>query len=168
MNELKSSVVSRRTMTRLVVGAGGAAAFTATVAKGQTCDTAVNLAALSDLAQIGTILEVKYPKEDDAAFLVRLPQKAVGGVGEGNAVVGFLRACPHMGCAVATTQQDQKILAKCPCHRSCFDLNASGLQLYGRSSQNLVQIRLELRANRVFGVGLTGAQFGEPLPERAL
>jgi arsenite oxidase small subunit len=160
-------VVSRRTVTRMAVGLGGSAALTASVAQGQACERAVNLAALSDLALVGTILEVQYPTENDAAFLVRLPQNAAGGVGEDRSIVGFLRACPHMGCAVATTQQDQKILAKCPCHRSCFDLNSGGLQLFGRASQNLLQIRLELRAGRVFGVGLAGTPFGKPLTGRA-
>jgi arsenite oxidase small subunit len=165
---LNPDAVSRRTVTRLAVGVGGAATLTAATARGQTCERAIDLAALSDLALIGTVLDVNYPKENDAAFLVRLPQTAQGGVGENSSIVGFLRACPHMGCAVATIpRQDARILAKCPCHRSCFDLNSSGLQLFGRSSQNLVQIRLELRGNRVFCVGLAGAQVGEPLSTRA-
>ncbi len=163
---IETELVSRRALNRIALVTAGSAAALAGAAEKKGCKVVTDLAALDDLAEVGKIVEVKYPTPSDAAFLMRLDKKATGGVGDGEAIVGFLRACPHMGCAVQTAQTEGNFVAKCPCHRSCFDLHSAGQQLFGRASQNLVQIRLDLRARRVFGVGLFGSPFGQPLSDK--
>jgi len=52
-------------------------------------------------------------------------------------------------------------LGPCACHRSTFDMRYKGRQLFGRATQNLVRVQLEMRGNYVYAIGIEGRPFGE-------
>jgi len=101
-----------------------------------------------------------------AAFLVRLGRPADGGVGPGQDIVAYHRACPHMGCPLTIVDIGKAELGPCSCHRSRFNLATGGVQTSGMASQNLVQIVLEEREVGVlYAVGIMGLPYGVPLEE---
>lgn len=111
----------------------------------------------------GAVKDVAYPHAKSAGFIVRLGRVAAHGVGPDRDVVGFLRACPHMGCKIETIDVERAICGPCGCHRSKFDLAADGRLLIGRATQNLVRIRLVLKGDRIMATGLIGLPYGQAL-----
>lgn len=122
----------------------------------------IQVAPLDSLA-VGDIIEFNYPTADDSAFLTRLARPALGGVGEGDDIVAFLRACPHMGCHIQELNIQEAVLGPCGCHRSRFDLSKGGLQIVGRATQNLVQIELEEEEGLIIASGVLGLPYGHAL-----
>lgn len=126
------------------------------------------IAALDEL-RIGEAVEFEYPP-GHPALAVRVDGQALGGVGPGEDVVAFHRACPHMGCPLPI--KDLIRLAKgelgpCFCHRSLFDIRQGGRQIVGRASQDCVQVRLAVVDGDLYAVGHEGLPFGDPLTESA-
>ncbi|NJM90786.1 MAG: Rieske 2Fe-2S domain-containing protein [Myxococcales bacterium] len=114
---------------------------------------------MSELAT-GQVKDVSYPDGDSAGFLVRLGRVAEHGVGPDRDIVGFLRACPHMGCRIETVDVAKAICGPCGCHRSKFDLSADGKLLLGRATQNLVRIKLAVSRDKILATGLVGLRYG--------
>lgn len=115
----------------------------------------------------GSVVEFEFP-QGHAAIAVALAGPAQGGVGPGQNIVAFHRACPHMGCPIATIDATSGRLGPCGCHRSVFDLKNAGRQIYGMASQNLVQVELQVRGQDIYAVGCVGLPYGEPLTEEHL
>lgn len=127
------------------------------------CTPRQSIAKASELV-IGVAQAFEYPA-GHPAFVVRLEGPAEHGVGAGADLVAFHLACPHMGCPLGTsdaTAMKAGRLGPCACHQSLFDMRFSGRQIYGRATQNLVRVLLEVEANEVFAVGIEGTPFGEP------
>jgi arsenite oxidase small subunit len=98
-----------------------------------------------------------YPLDDEPNFLVKLGQKAAGGVGPNQDIVAFSQICQHLGCNVA--YQSQGYLGgpagKCPCHGSVFDLIQSARVVSGPSPLPLPQVQLEVDSSgNIFAKGM--------------
>ncbi len=156
---------NRRDVTGLLL-AGGAASVAMGCEEGPPPDlvggprTVVHI---DDLVA-GRAVDFAYPEAHHAAFAIRLGARAAGGVGPDGDIVAFQRACPHMGCRITRIDAERGAFGPCACHQSLFDLRQGGLQIYGRASQNLVQIQLELLPDGTLcAVGLSGLTYGEAL-----
>ena len=151
-----------RTFSRRTFGLGVLGVTIASKAEAATPRARVG--SVSALA-VGEPVNFSYP-EPHAAILVRLAKPAEGGVGPNSDIVAFHVACPHMGCALAPGDElASGVFGPCGCHGSAFDLRAQGRQLYGRASQNLVQVQLEVSGDDIFAVGIVGLPFGEAVAE---
>ena len=150
------SGISRRDFGRVAtVGVVGSAAAGCTPRKA--------IASVAELA-VGVSKGFEYPV-GHPAIVVRLDGPAELGAGAGAALVAFHTACPHMGCPLTTAtaaEMGAGRLGPCACHQSLFDIRFSGRQIYGRASQNLVRVQLEVEGDQVFAVGIVGTPFGEP------
>jgi arsenite oxidase small subunit len=113
--------------------------------------------------EVGKPVPFRYPNAH-AAMVFRLEKPAAEGIGPDATIVAFHTACPHMGCplaVVSAAQLAKGIFGPCSCHGSTFDLSAKGRQLFGRASQDLVRVVLEIKGDYIFAVGLVGLPFGE-------
>ena len=115
----------------------------------------------------GVPFDFRYPEARHEAFVVRLGGDAEAGVGPGGDIVAFLRACPHMGCSLSEVDTRAGTLGPCVCHFSLFNLKRGGTQIYGRATQNLVRVLLEVVDEggeaMIHAYGLTGLPYGEAL-----
>jgi arsenite oxidase small subunit len=98
-----------------------------------------------------------YPLDDEPNFLVRLGQKAAGGVGPNQDIVAFSQICQHLGCNVAYQSQGYSggPAGKCPCHGSVFDLLQSAKVVSGPSPLPLPRVQLEVDSlGNIFAKGM--------------
>jgi Rieske Fe-S protein len=86
------------------------------------------------------LLAVQIPKQPDPRVL------QLGQCG----FVALVRRCPHAGCQTDLPEQDGRMY--CQCHGSEF--SPLGEWLSGPSALPLTVVRLELRQNAIFAVGL--------------
>ena len=156
--------VNRREAARLLVAGGAAAAVVACEeAPPPPARRATRDVVRADELAVGLPVDFAYPEPRHAAFAVRLGGRAAGGVGPAGDIVAFQRACPHMGCRIERVDAERGTFGPCECHQSLFDLRRGGAQIYGRATQNLVQIRLELSDDGTLcAVGLEGCPYGDP------
>lgn len=105
-------------------------------------------------------VEFEYP-EGFSAFAVALSDDACNGVGTGSNVVAFHRACPHQGCFIDQVDAGAGTLGPCACHASLFDIRRCGVQISGRASTRLSQVKLEIRGDdELWAVGFHGVVYG--------
>lgn len=98
-----------------------------------------------------------YPLDDEPNFLVKLGQKAVGGVGPDQDIVAFSQICQHLGCNVAYQPQGYQggPAGKCPCHGSVFNLLQSASVVGGPSPLPLPQVQLDIDSSgNIFAKGM--------------
>lgn len=96
-----------------------------------------------------------YPLDNTPNFLVKLGQKAVGGVGPDQDIVAFSEICQHLGCNVAYQSQSGGAVGNCHCHGSVFDLLQSAKVIAGPSPRPLPQVLLEVDASgNIFAKGM--------------
>jgi arsenite oxidase small subunit len=114
----------------------------------------VLVANLSDIKVNQPVL-FNYPLEEEPNVLVKLGQKAVGGVGPDGDVVAFSQICQHLGCVYAYTRPgsspacDSSFVASgpvgyCCCHGSVFDFADGGKVVGGPSPRPVPQVVLEV------------------------
>lgn len=153
--------MKRRTFVKAVVAGGAAVAAGCEEGPPPEPGSAPTDVVHIDALAGGAAVDFTYAER--AAFAVRLESGAAGGVGADARVVAFLRACPHMGCRIDDVDAERGTFGPCRCHQSLFDLHRGGAQIYGRATQRLVQLRLEvLDDGTVCAVGLEGVPYGEP------
>jgi Rieske Fe-S protein len=99
------------------------------------------IAATADVA-VGGSLVFEYPAAHDTCLLVRLTETEF---------VAFSQKCTHLSCAVIP-RVDEGVF-HCPCHEGLFDLR-SGRVIAGPPPRPLPQIRLEIRGDNVYAVGV--------------
>ncbi|MFT5431793.1 MAG: arsenite oxidase small subunit [Myxococcota bacterium] len=165
MEEQPKPSTNRRGFGRSIAAAALAGATGVSAARARVPEERAWVTHLSTL-EIGKPVSFRYPI-DHAAMVVRLAEPAKNGIGPDHNIVAFHIACPHMGCplAVASAAHLAKgIFGPCSCHGSTFDLGANGRQLYGRASQDLVRVVLEIKGDYIFATGLIGLPFGEAPP----
>ena len=129
------------------------------------CDDSRKLIALVSEMTPGSPWTFRYPSSHPA-FVVELGQAAEGGAGPDADIVAFHTACPHMGCPLGlknTEALTEGRLGPCSCHQSTFDLRFKGRQIYGRATQNLVRVLLEVVGDQVYATGIEGVPFGSAL-----
>ena len=120
------------------------------------------VAKLSDLEQDAP-LEFEYPDEGAYAesMIVKLGQRAGGGIGPQEDVVAFNYTCTHQGGSlVGSYKADTKSLGACPLHLSTYDLTRHGILISGQAYQSLPQVLLELEGDDIYAVGIFGLIFG--------
>ncbi len=116
------------------------------------------IAKLSQLKQDQPV-EFTYPDEGAyaQAMVVKLGQKAGGGIGPDSDVVAFNNTCTHQGGDLAGTYKaDTKSLGACPLHLSTYDLTRHGILISGQAYQSLPQVLLELDGDDIHAVGVFG------------
>ncbi len=107
---------------------------------------------------VGTPVLFNYPLDNEPNVLVKLGQKATGGVGPEGDIVAFSQVCQHLGCiwgfvpAGASPQVNSSYHANgpvgyCPCHASVFDLTDGAKVVSGPSPRAEPQVLLEVDSN---------------------
>jgi len=107
-------------------------------------------------------LTFQYPLESQTNFVVRLEERANGGVGPDDDIVAFTYACSHMGCSLeGTYKKDHAMLGACSCHLSRFDLTNYGMVVDGVATQSLPMIALDIDdEDDVYATGVMGLLYG--------
>lgn len=122
----------------------------------------VRLAALADLKE-DQPLSFAYPPEMSfgEAILVKLGQRAGGGVGPEQDIVAFSSWCTHMGGDLSGEYNaEYKVAGPCREHLTTFDLTRHGMVVAGHATATLPQIVLELTDDELFAVGIVGLLYG--------
>ncbi len=123
---------------------------------------------ISSLGELTTGVPVNfyYPLDNEPNVLVKLGQKAEGGVGPDGDIVAFSDLCQHLGCnwGYVPTGGSPKVnpsfsakgpVGYCPCHGSVFDLTESAKVVGGPSPRPLPQVQLEVDGSgNIFAVGM--------------
>ncbi|MGA1974010.1 MAG: Rieske 2Fe-2S domain-containing protein [Conexivisphaerales archaeon] len=139
------------TVTSTVTGTA-----TSTVAAGGF--PTVKVASLSGLS-VNAPVAFNYPLADEPSVLVKLGQKAAGGVGPDGDIVAFSLVCQHLGCTPSSSFQYVALKASptcnsgyqaagplgyCCCHGSVYDFVNGGKVLSGPAPLPLPQVMLEV------------------------
>ncbi len=122
----------------------------------------LKIASLSDL-DAGEPVNFQYPPGNPygTSMLVKLNEKAGGGVGKDQDIVAFNQLCTHMGGPLAGTyKKEHQVLGPCPFHLTTFDLTRHGMVVSGHATDTLPQIMLEVEGNDVYAVGIMGLIYG--------
>lgn len=103
-----------------------------------------------------------YPDKgpNSQSLLVKLGERAGGGIGPEQDVVAFNRLCPHMGgdTGVGFHAADQAVT--CALHQTIFDLTRHGMVVAGHATESLPQVLLELEGDDIYAVGMIGLIYG--------
>jgi arsenite oxidase small subunit len=93
-------------------------------------------------------------------WVVKLGERAVGGIGPDGDVVAFIPICTHMGGALAFDRNNN--CAVCPIHYTQFDLTRGGKVVSGHATQFLPQVMLEFdeRTGDIYAVGINQLVYG--------
>jgi arsenite oxidase small subunit len=104
-------------------------------------------------SDLNGLLNFNYPLDDEPNVMVKLGQKAPGGVGPDGDVVAFSLMCTHAGCPYDVNGS----VGECPCHGSSFDLANSGAVLHGPAQTPLPQVVLDYDATTgdIFATGMS-------------
>ncbi len=120
------------------------------------------IARLSEL-EVGQARPFTYPFEHPSAmnFLIRLGQRAGGGVGPNRDIVAFNSFCTHQGGPLAGLfRADLGVAGPCPLHWTTFDLTRHGMVVSGHATLGLPQILLRTEGDDVIADGVMGLLFG--------
>jgi len=105
----------------------------------------------------GTAVNFNYPDDTSQGILLRLGERAIGGVGTGQTIVAYSAACTHMGCGV----QYKSGRLQCPCHYSLYDPAKNGQVYQGLATSYLPQIPLRVTANGdIYAIAVEGLIWG--------
>ena len=126
----------------------------------------VKVAQLADLS-INQPVVFAYPLDNEPNILVKLGQKADGGVGPDGDLVAFSGVCQHLGCIYAfqapgTSPECNASYSAagpegyCCCHGSVFDFLHGATVLSGPSPRPQPQVLLEVdESGNVYATGMT-------------
>jgi len=103
-----------------------------------------------EITRLGSVNEIAagrthtftYPTADDPCILIRQDERSF---------VAYGQKCTHLSCAVLP-RIDEGVI-RCPCHEGLFDL-ASGRTVAGPPRRPLSRVRLEVRGDDLFAVGV--------------
>lgn len=127
----------------------------------------VKVANVSGL-EIGKWISFNYPLEETPNILVKLGQKAQGGVGPDGDIVAFSQICQHLGCVYGyvaagaspscdATYKASEPVGYCCCHGSVFDLTNGAKVIAGPAPRSQPQVILEFdgTSGDIFATGMT-------------
>lgn len=120
------------------------------------------IASLSKL-KLDEPLEFNYPFEDPGSsnFIVKLGERAGGGVGAHQDIVAFNHYCTHMGGPLhGSYKKLHKAMGPCPMHLTTFDLTRHGMVIAGHATASLPQIVLEIKGDDIYATGVMGLMYG--------
>lgn len=125
----------------------------------------VKVSSVSELST-GKVVIFNYPLDDEPNILVKLGQKAEGGVGPDGDIVAFSQICQHLGCywgyvaPGGSPSANASFVASgpvgyCPCHGSVYDLTEGGKVIGGPAPRPEPQVNLEVDASGdIYAVGM--------------
>lgn len=119
---------------------------------------------LSALSQDRPV-EFLYPDDGphSISFLVKLGQRAGGGIGPAQDVVAFNALCTHQGGTLRDAYNARyKVAGPCPIHLTTFDLTRHGMVVAGHATESLPQVVLEVEGDDIYAVGVLGLIYGYP------
>ena len=132
----------------------------------------VKIVNINSLA-LNQVVSFYYPLDNEPNLLVKIGQKAVGGVGPDGDIVAFSQLCQHLGCDYAYQASgtsppcDASYTASgpvgyCCCHGSIYDFAKAGSVLGGPALNSVPQVILEVDNNGdIYATGMTApAIFG--------
>jgi Rieske Fe-S protein len=90
----------------------------------------------------GSVVEFRYPTDDDPCLLIRL--------GDGR-LVAYGQQCSHLSCAVIPEPERGQL--RCPCHNGYFEIN-EGRPIAGPPRRPLPRIKLEVRDGVIYATGV--------------
>ncbi len=111
----------------------------------------------------GVPVTFNYPDDggNSGCMLVKLVERAGGGLGSGEDVVAFNTICTHMGGQLADSYKpEHSVLGQCPLHQTTFDLTRHGMVISGHATESLPQVLLELEGDDIYAVGMLGLIYG--------
>lgn len=117
--------------------------------------------------QVSSPLVFNYPLDDQPNVLVKVGQKAAGGVGPDGDIVAFSIVCQHLGCVVGyqapgaspacnSSYKAPGPVGYCCCHASVYDFANSAKVVGGPSPRPLPQVVLEIdqATGDIYAVGM--------------
>lgn len=125
----------------------------------------VKIASVKDL-QPNQPVFFNYPLDNEPNILVKLGQKASGGVGPEGDIVAFSQICQHLGCLYAyqapgtsppcnSGYKASEPVGYCCCHGTVFDMLHSGSVISGPSPRPAPQVQLDIDSSgNVYAVGM--------------
>ncbi|HEY6283520.1 MAG TPA: Rieske 2Fe-2S domain-containing protein [Nitrososphaerales archaeon] len=125
----------------------------------------VRVASVGELTP-GVPLIFNYPLDNEPSIMVKLGQKATGGVGPEGDIVAFSQVCQHLGCiwgyvppggspSVNRSFTALGPVGYCPCHGSVFDLTSGANVIGGPSPRPEPQVQLEVDGSgNIYAVGM--------------
>jgi arsenite oxidase small subunit len=126
----------------------------------------VKVANLTDI-KANAPIPFNYPLDDEPNILVKLGQKAAGGVGPDGDIVAYSQLCQHLGCVFGYTRPGSSPtcdssfttsgpVGYCCCHGSVFDFAKGAQVVSGPSPRPLPQVILEVdAAGDIYATGMT-------------
>ena len=147
-------------ITKSVTNAAGASA---TVAPSTFPKVMVgNVSAL----QVNTPVTLNYPLDNEPNFLIKLGEKAEGGVGPDGDIVAFSSICQHLGCIwafqaagtsppCAASFVAKGPIAYCCCHGSQYDLLNGARVIGGPAPQPVPSVILKVDSSgNIYATGM--------------
>jgi len=125
----------------------------------------VKVAQLSDLKS-NQPLTFNYPLDNEPNILIKLGEKAEGGVGPDGDIVAFSNICQHLGCIYGfqapgnspqcnPTYKADSPVGYCCCHGTVYDFLHGAKVLSGPSPRPQPQVKLEVDSSGViFAIGM--------------
>ncbi len=126
----------------------------------------LKVANVSTLSQDSPVV-FNYPLDDEPNIIVKLGQKASGGIGPDGDIVAFSIICQHLGCVVGylaagsspkcnSSFKSAGPAGYCCCHASVYDLLDGAKVIGGPSPRHQPQVVLQLDAptGDIYAVGM--------------
>lgn len=126
----------------------------------------VKVASMGNLV-VNQPVSFNYPLDNEPNILVKLGQKADGGIGPDGDIVAFSQVCQHLGCLYAfqapgtsppcsASYKADRPVGYCCCHGSVFDFGHQAQVISGPSPRPLPRVILELNSSGdIFATGMT-------------
>jgi arsenite oxidase small subunit len=125
----------------------------------------VKVAQLSDL-KANQPFTFNYPLDNEPNILIKLGEKAEGGVGPDGDIIAFSSICQHLGCIYGfqapntspqcnPTFKADKPVGYCCCHGTVYDFLHAAKVLGGPSPRPQPQVKLEVdTSGEIFAIGM--------------
>lgn len=127
----------------------------------------LKVANVGDL-RVNKPLDFNYPLENTPNLLVKLGEKAEGGIGPDGDIVAFSQICQHLGCIYGYVKPDAspgcdssyaapRPVGYCCCHGSIYDYLHDAKVLGGPSPRPVPRVILELDSSTgdIYATGMT-------------
>lgn len=126
----------------------------------------VKIGSVSGL-QVNTPVSFNYPLDNEPNILVKLGQKAEGGVGPDGDIVAFSQVCQHLGCVYGFDAEGSSPACNssftasgpvgyCCCHGSVYDFLNAGKVIGGPAPRPVPQVTLEVDSSgNIYATGMS-------------
>ncbi len=117
--------------------------------------------------RVSVPVSFNYPLDNEPNYLVKLGQKAEGGIGPDQDIVAFSQVCQHLGCLYGFQETGSSPhcdssykapgpLGYCCCHGSIYDFLNEGKVLGGPAPRPIPMVILEIdTSGNIYATGMT-------------